>query len=674
MPAPKDAILRIVSTGLKATAIVSAGGTDSKLKKFDMLAYSGGLLYMAYWDYPCVCDLAGLQIDGQTFPVWLEHDRMQIVGHTDKVSKTATDLSVSGLISGATPAAEMVTNSSANGYPWQASIQAPVHSLEFVEAGASATANGQTFEGPVYIARQSSLAEISFVSIGADDGASAKVAATRKNPMPQLKTSKKITASNPAGTDPEIDPAGTDPEVDPAAEPAGIPAGGNPPSPNNPAPSTAGESIQASRRLFAAEAKRVADINRLCAGADPTIAPKAILEGWDADKTELEVMRASRPTMGGPAIHAKDSNITSEVIVAALCQSGKIPNMEKAFKPQVLEAAASSFRHGLGLQELLLMAAAEGGFQCRSLRQGGLEQVLRAAFSTASLSGILSAVSNKALLAGFTSVEQVWRMVFATRRVNDFKTTTSYRMTMGGSFEKVAAGGQLKHATASEDSFPNKADTYGKLFSVDRQAIINDDLEALTGVPQDLGRMGAQSLNEIAWAKFLDNSSFFTTNNKNYISGAGSALGIAGASAALQKFRDQVTKAGKPTGIQPKTLLVPTALEGMAIALFDSQFVQDTTASTKIPTNNPHKAKFNPVCSAYLGNTSFTGASSTAFYLLPDTKDGAVAELVFLNGKEEPTVESADANFDVLGIQFRGFFDFGAALLDPRAGVKSAGA
>jgi len=46
-------------------------------------------------------------------------------------------------------------------------------------------------------------------------------------------------------------------------------------------------------------------------------------------------------------------------------------------------------------------------------------------------------------------------------------------------------------------------------------------------------------------------------------------------------------------------------------------------------------------------------------------------QVVFLNGKQMPTVEQADADFKQLGIQFRGYHDFGVALQEPRAAVKS---
>jgi hypothetical protein len=77
--------------------------------------------------------------------------------------------------------------------------------------------------------------------------------------------------------------------------------------------------------------------------------------------------------------------------------------------------------------------------------------------------------------------------------------------------------------------------------------------------------------------------------------------------------------------------------------------------------------------SRYLSNSYYTGASSKAWYLLADPNDLPVIEVAFLNGQESPTIETADADFSVLGIQMRGFHDFGVSLQDPRGGCKSKG-
>ena len=197
---------------------------------------------------------------------------------------------------------------------------------------------------------------------------------------------------------------------------------------------------------------------------------------------------------------------------------------------------------------------------------------------------------------------------------------------------------------------------------------------SLSAVPSRIGRGAALKLNQVFWAAFLANGSFYTTARKNYASGATSAFGIDSLTAAEQLFLDQVDTDGQPMAISPQILLVPTALNAKAALLMASTELRDTAASTKYPTLNPHAGKYRVVYSAYLSNATLAGNSSAAWYLLANPSDMPVIEVAFLNGREQPTVESAEADFNVLGVQMRGYFDFGVALQDWRGGVKMAGA
>lgn len=75
-----------------------------------------------------------------------------------------------------------------------------------------------------------------------------------------------------------------------------------------------------------------------------------------------------------------------------------------------------------------------------------------------------------------------------------------------------------------------------------------------------------------------------------------------------------------------------------------------------------------------LSDSTIPGFSATAWFLLRNPALGAAIVISLLNGIAAPTVESADADFDTLGIQFRGFHDFGCDLAEYLAGVKVKGA
>ncbi|MCA9108271.1 MAG: hypothetical protein KDA83_22905, partial [Planctomycetales bacterium] len=169
-------------------------------------------------------------------------------------------------------------------------------------------------------------------------------------------------------------------------------------------------------------------------------------------------------------------------------------------------------------------------------------------------------------------------------------------------YELVAPGGEIKHGTLGNEQYSNKADTYALMLQIDRRDIINDDLGAITTVPRKLGRGSGLKINDVFWKTFMDNAAFFTAGNKNFISGASTALSIDGLTEGEVKFLDQVDAEGKPIGVMPVILLVPTALSALATQLYKSLEMRDTTANTKAPITNPHQGKFRVEVSRYLGN------------------------------------------------------------------------
>ena len=658
-PAPSEAPALPASLNLTATAHIDVHadgegeGTSSALPRFQMVAYTGGPMRIAGWRYPLVIDLAGMAIPAQSRPIRFGHDPLSGVGHTDGIRVEQGKLMAAGIVSRDTAAAREVVASSKNGFPWQASVGASVEEFEFIKSNQQVTVNGRQYAGPLNVVRKSTLGEISFVDLGADGESSASVAATADQESGDLDMNDEDTSTD---------------------EPATSPPATNPPA----ATSSGNATVSDIRAEAAAEIERIAAVRRICGGRHMQIEAKAIREGWDAQRTELEVLRATRPS--APAVHVPDNTINGNVLEAACLLTAKASSAEEAYDSQTLDLASRRFRGGIGLQELLLEAAWANGFTGRNFRDS--RAVLRFAFgqgieaagySTIDVSGLLSNVANKFLLEGFFSVERTWRNICATRNVSDFKTVTSYRLIGTDQYEQVAPGGELKHGTLGNEQYTNKADTYGLMLAIDRRDIINDDLGAITTVPRKLGRGSGLKINDIFWTTFLDNAAFFTTGNKNFLSGAATALSIDGLTAGEVAFLDQVDSDGKPIGVMPAVLLVPTSLSAVGSQLFKSLELRDTTSSTKYPVSNPHQGKFRVEVSRYLSNTRYDGNSSKAWYLLAEPTDLPVIEVAFLNGQESPTIETADADFNQLGVRMRGFHDFGCSLQDPRGGVKVKG-
>jgi hypothetical protein len=398
---------------------------------------------------------------------------------------------------------------------------------------------------------------------------------------------------------------------------------------------------------------------------------------------ELEVLRL-RANAGGTtfAIRHADNQLNGKILEASICSLNGLAGIEKHYDERTLEAAHRRFPHGIGLIEMLQIAARENTGQLVSPRD--LDTLLRgafpavpiraAAFSTFSLPGTLSNVANKFLVAGFNAVDDTWSRISSERPVKDFKQVTSYSLTGGFMYEEVGPTGELKHGTVGELIYSNQAKTYGRMFAITRTDLINDDLGALTQVPMRLGRGAALKLNDVFWSVFLNNSTFFSSGNNNVSTGAGSALSLAGLDAANQKFLVQTDPDGFPVAVQPKILLVPSALKVTANTLVHStQVANNTTANTTTMSTNPFAGLYQIESSPYMSNSTYTGNSSAAWYLLADPADVSVIEVAFLNGRKTPIVENAEADFHSLGVQFRGYHDFGVSLQEFRGGVRSAG-
>jgi hypothetical protein len=327
---------------------------------------------------------------------------------------------------------------------------------------------------------------------------------------------------------------------------------------------------------------------------------------------------------------------------------------------------------------LILLCAEANGFNSRHSREVTIEaqraafgmlsptKIQATQFSTINISTILSNVANKFLREGWMAVDQTPMNIAAIRPVQDFKQITTVSLTGDLMFRKLSATGEIQHGTVGEETYTNQADTYARMLAITRQDIVNDDVSALTSAPRRLGRGGMLKLNDIFWTTFLNNGAFFTVPRNNTL--AGTALGLAGLATAEVTFMSQTDPDGKPLGVQPAILLVPTALRATALTLMTSEKVKGATDE---PDANIWRDRFIVESSEYMHNTAYTGWSAAAWYLLANPNEMPVIEIAALNGNVMPVVETADADFNVLGIQMRGYSDVGVAQQEYRGGVRA---
>lgn len=691
LAAAQGATIRANTAGVVTIHAADTEGTKGP-RNFDVLAYTGGILPGALningKREDVIIDLAGLR-QAKSLVANLDHDPQKRVGNVTGVDNDKKQLTLSGTASAATAARDEVINSAAEGFVWQASVEANPIKLEEIKAGKSVTVNGQTFHvtRTTFVAREARLDGFGFVSHGADDNTVVNIAASAGN-QKELNMDPVIIAwAAKMG----IADAGSLSAEQQAAIVANYNGVNAKPVVTAPVVPSTFEEIMAAKR---AEDDRQAGINNIVLSVLATapahhvpaieaLGRSALAGKMTVKDFELEMLRAQQPQAKNFNINVGTGReITNDIIEAAICQTGRLKGIEGSFDSRTLEAADRQFRRGITLKEVFILGAQANGYHGRVGGQITLDvqraafglagPQIHAGFSTVAIPNVIANTANKFLREGWMSVDQTPLRIAAIRSVNDFKTITTVSLTGDMQFEKLGAGGEIKHGTVGDMTYTNKADTYAKMLAITRTDIINDDLGALTSVPRRLGRGGMLKLNDIFWTAFLDNSAFFTSGRVN-VNTAVADMTIGGLAATETIFMDQTDPDGKPLGVMPAILLVPTPLKPAANTLMTSERLIDGTATGAQGDGNIWRGRFKVESSPYMSNSSYTGYSAAAWYMLADPNEMPVIEIVALNGRVEPTVETADADFNVLGVQMRGYSDVGVSLQEYRGGVRADG-
>ncbi len=725
--------LRICASADDFKIEAQAAGADPKApKKFSMTAYTGAAMKLPGWPYPVVASIEatdkgeGLRTPRQSVPIDKDHMPAAIVGHTTTIDKSQQRVYASGLISGhheseqspSAMAAREVTHLAAGGFPWQASILAEpmAGKVQFVDKGESVKINGRNFSGPGYAVWESTLQRISFTANGADGNTSASVAASSEGAAvndqwiiaqgfdPKTLTDKQRAVLQAAWKAEQAPPP---PAVVPPVQAAAPP----PPAPaidRNEQEARNVERIAAVRRICAAAPGLEMEIDENGQKKTVLIEAHAVRHNWDESRTELAVLRAARPKAGHGPVGGHSgsvSDINPKSIEASLCLQVGIPEarVAKWFDQQTMNQAVGAELRAASIVTVMHETIKAAGMHAhpgkpndevirtairadRSLQSRPPMIAAEGGFSTVSLSGVLSNLANKAMIAAYEAVMVVWPKFCAVRSHNDFKVHSRYRMDSTGAFKKVGPDGELKHIGLEDATYTNQLDTYGAIIVLTRQMQINDDLGAFAELPTILGRMAAIRPEEAAFVLLLSNpNSFFHANNRNLVTGSGGAMtaanGIAAITAADQKFSDQIDSNGKPILIPPSVMLTGTANYIAARNIYEGR-VKITGENLTQVADNEHAGKYAPWKSPYVNNTSvkdqdgaaISGQSSTKWWLFADPGIRAAMGMAFLNGQRLPTINSADTEFETLGMQWRGFLDFGVGMEDPVAAVQCNGA
>ena len=329
---------------------------------------------------------------------------------------------------------------------------------------------------------------------------------------------------------------------------------------------------------------------------------------------------------------------------------------------------------------LTCLEMCRGYLQSRGVNTLGMsknEVVQRAFHSTSDFPNLFANVANKTLLAAYAEEPQTWGPLARQRNLPDFKSVTDLQIAGQIVPEKILEGGEYKSGTLTEGRATWNLATYGKRIAVTRQAIINDDLDSLSRVPELLGRGCRLLESNMVWELLttgasgatvsLDGKALFHSDHSNTISGGTSVIGIAGMDLAKVKLRKQTDLAGNRLNLAPAFLVVPPELETTALQfLFPTGYAPTSLTGSSGP--NPFASGVQLIVEPRLSD------DSTAYWYLTSSPNRV--EMItygYLAGEAGPTITTTEKR-DPDGVELLVRMDFGCTLSDYRGFVRSAGA
>ena len=562
--------------------------------------------------------------------VLFNHDRDAVVGHIEKV--WIEDNRGKALVRFDTDEqSETIFQKVQSGTLQGVSVGYAVNRYEVLEDEDTKSTNGR-FNGPAYVVTDWEPLEISIVSVPAD----ATVGVGR--------SAEEIHTS----IDTQEDNTRMDQEKNLEVQEV------------KSAPVETGLTQADLQKAMEQERKRTSEITALFRDFDVEGADEAIVMGVSVDEARAMVMDQLRARNKGVSVtmgEAESDKFRAAAQDAVLMAAG-IPVAEPA-------AGANELR-GHSMVELAREVLQREGLKANF---GDNMELARAAInSTSTFPAIMSNLANKSVMVGFNEAETTYQIWAGKGSNRDFKEAARVALSEAGNLELVPEGGQFKQDSFGEASARTKVATYGKLFSLTRQAIINDDLGLFSKIATKYGSAAKRLVNKMVYAqltgnvKMQDNVALFDSKHGN-VAGTGEALSVKAIAKAITAMRRQKGITGEATlNITPKYLVVPPELEVTAYQIVNSTAAVDGVNSGVV---NPYKGRFIVVADAELTDPD-------AWYLVADATQHDTIEVTYLNGVETPRLETRQG-FDVDGIEYKVAFDCGVSALDFRGLYKNAG-
>lgn len=345
-------------------------------------------------------------------------------------------------------------------------------------------------------------------------------------------------------------------------------------------------------------------------------------------------------------------------------------------------APGASDLRGLSLRDLAIETLqTEGNTGLNRRSSDELFAMLQRAYlnPSSAFPAIMDTAINKAYVEGHKSVNVTFDKFTKKGSLKDFKThDNNYLAGPAGEFLEVPEGGELKQDKPSDEKMPTrKLKTFGRQFTMTRQAFINDDIDFLSKIPSKYAASARKTQNKQVYQimctnpAIYDGTPMFSAAHKNVLT-AGTGITRESMQKMIMALQTQTDQFGEAIIINPAILVVPS---GYAFDIYTILYSPTINTSANTQAVNPlyrykemievvEDPTINVICGGF-GNVM-------PWFLFGAKSDTDCIEIDYLNGQEIPTIRRMETPGQ-LGFVWDIYLDWGISVMDFRGVVKNSG-
>lgn len=435
------------------------------------------------------------------------------------------------------------------------------------------------------------------------------------------------------------------------------------------------------QRAVENERRRMSDIINLCrqTGMDPA--------GYIQDGSSVEDVRRAAVDFliqhhGPVGARMSESGSDEDNFRAAASDAMLLRSGIRTASP----AAGAEQMRGLSLRDLAIECMAREGLGTTAslmrMSKDDLWGMAQRQFfnPTAAFPAILDNTIRKAIVQRYQAVPTTFQLWTTKGSVTDFKPTKDHEYLAGGAgeFLPVGEGGELKHDTPKTDLLPQrKISTYGRQFSMTREAFINDDIGFITQVPGMYAASAKRTINKQVYSilysnpTIFDDKALFHADHGNLVT-SGAAPSIENIQGMILKMMSQTDPFGDSITVQPRFIVVPVGY-GFTLAqiLQTAQIEVDGIGSHTANALYQYRNQLQVIEDGTLNTLAGTG--TVPWFIIADPSYARCIQVDYLNGQETPTIRRMETPGQ-LGYVWDIWLDWGVTVVDYRGAVKNPGA